>query len=224
MVLSTNHPYGDFVYLPYAWSRREQEDFRRFRRPPQAGHHLPKESCVVSISLYVRNVQSQHQGSTVSGPQFRRLNSVAAHRLILWELFGPGCHSPPPPVVIPSDDFEPTEAQRRLMMSDTNRGKTKGSVNAPYVSALLKGGRIPGDYSVHEGGASAFAPTEWQGLHALLDQFARGDQPIEHPKGVFRQPSQYRHPLRQIHQRLADEHFDGSTVEQIMQRIQGDSV
>lgn len=45
-------------------------------------------------------------------------------------------------------------------MLDTNRGKTKGSVNALYISALLKGGRILGDYLVYEGSTSTFALIE----------------------------------------------------------------
>ena len=202
-MLATNQSLGDFGFGRYRWTQKEQAAFRQYARPPRAAHHLPYGYQVVPLSVYSQYAETCFQGPNLRPAHFRRLNSSTHRKLVIWDLGGPDTGARPlPHAVIPSDDFLPSDSQRHLLESNLQKSEEKKS---PNVSALLHTGLSVSEYGVDGLGVLAYEEDCWDRLWMLLDQFTIPGE-FEHPVGHKRHALDYVHDLRQLHQRLRDQH------------------
>lgn len=159
---------------------------------------------MVPIIFNCRYAESGMYGPDVSPAQFRRLDSTACHRLVMWDLSGFDTmtqHTCMLPAIIPSEDIRPNFGQRERLVSGIG---LKTANLMPNISGLLSTGLLAPEYSLQEGGP--LNSGDWGRVWTLLNAFATVDGSVEHPLGFRRQPVQYRHDLRSLHQRLAGEH------------------
>lgn len=203
-LLATKDAYGEFGYTRFTWTDEEVDSFHRDRRPPRVGHQLPGDAPTVPISYYARYTESWFYGPNVSPAQFRRLNSILAKRLVLWDIGGfDTMQTQIAPAVIPSDDISPTEPQRQLFQSNLG---VKRSKRMPNISSLLQTGIFASEYAVGNNGPLLYEGVDWDQVYSLIDSFA-GEASFEHPRKMTRNPADYRHPLRHIQQRAVREHI-----------------
>jgi hypothetical protein len=204
VILPGKHPYGDLGYAQYHWTLEERDAFLKHGRPPVTLDDLPPDACLVYLCYHSRYVESGFNGMLVTSAQFRRINSCKAHRLLLWDTCGfDTMERHMVPAIIPSEDVQPTELQRRRFKR--NEGQ-RDRQPMPTISGLLATGLYAPEYAVGNGGPTVWDGAEWGEVWRLLDAFARDEQ-VEHPPGMFRDASQYRHTVRAMNTRTTEEHF-----------------
>jgi len=190
---------ADFGYCRYRWTTQEKDAFLTHKRVPRSGQHLPPSCELIPICFYTQHAECSHHGPMVRARQFRRLDSVAQPRLVAWDLGGfDHKYEMSAPVIIPTDDMLATAAQRA-----TFQKALQSKTNTPLLSALLKTGKYPIEYAAQHSGPFP-NHGDWHGVLELLDSFTLG-KPFEHPKGLIRQPHDYKHTLQCIQQRQADQ-------------------
>jgi hypothetical protein len=205
VVLATKQSFGDFAYAQYKWSTEERDAFLERGRPPVTIDDLPPDACLVYLCYNSRYVQSSFNGMLVTSAQFRRINSCKAHRLLLWDNGGfDTMERHMVPAIIPSEDVQPTEPQRCRFKR--NEGKRNARQPMPSISGLLSTGLYAAEYAIGNGGPAVWDGAEWGEVWKLLDAFATCEQ-VEHPQGMRRDASQYRHTVRAMNTRTAEEHF-----------------
>lgn len=205
-MLSRNHPLGDFAYTRYRWSKKEQEAYKTYYRPPQFLHTLPADLDVIPIIYYTRLQECSHSGPSVTASEFRRINSCSRKRLIIWDLGGADTAGTAPLAVIPSEDVRVSEAQRVVFQTNFGMKSDVWKVKTPTLSALLCTGLHAGEYGLSSGGPLAFCEDGWKRIHKFLESLTRSDI-VEHPHGVQRDTFSLRCTVRDLHQRLVLEHM-----------------
>lgn len=204
--LGRDHPIGDYGFCQYTWTPTEKARFLQVGIPPRTVNDLPAQTPVLPILLYSRDLECTFRGPNLSSAYFRRLNACKEHRLVIMDLFGPDRSSFTLTfTAIPSDDICPTKRQRDLHAENlTKNRKTEFETRTPFITFMLKSGRSAGEYALGNRGPLAYDDPEYLDVWRMLQNFV-GCQPFYHPPSILRNPSQYRIPLRQIHERLARE-------------------
>ena len=207
VIFARNHPMCDFAYCRYNWTANEAEAFLRHAEPPLPAHKLPSGVDLLLLCYYVGNNEAWIQGPTITPAQFRRLNSCTEPRLVIWDLGGVDTLKQPlAPVVIPSADISPTQAQRSIFAANlTVREANKRTANSPTVSSLLNTGLFAAEYAPDTAGPCEYDGNDWSTLWKLLEHWTQSE-PLQHPKGLKRDPETYRCSLRKAHQRLVQQH------------------
>lgn len=205
VVLATNHLFGDLGYTRYTWTSAEQQRFLQDGTPPQYCHSLPSGVEIIPICFYTQHAETGFQGPNLRSAHYRRLNAHSQCRLVVWDIGSVDTVVRPMRLaVIPSEDLQPSEEQRTLMVNNHVLADRKP---APNVSSILSTGLFTAEYGVGSGGEMAFAETTdydsslWQ----LLNSFTL-PEPLAHPAGMVRQPQLYRCTLQKAHQELEREH------------------
>ncbi|GAB7349839.1 hypothetical protein MBLNU459_g0543t1 [Dothideomycetes sp. NU459] len=208
VVLARGHPLGDFGLCRYRWTDLERLTFLATGVPPKTAHELAADTPVCPIYYFARDGESSFRGPGIRSGHFRRLNSCQEKRLIIWDLAGQdGKARPLVPIVIPSEDVQPTEGQRAVFSSWLDPvQRRKGFEVTPLISAVLDQPFFAAEYGVGRGGPMVYDGTDWSGLWRLLIEFTL-PQTFSHPPGVARDPAQYRYTLSHLHQRLFEEQF-----------------
>ncbi|GAB7356119.1 hypothetical protein MBLNU459_g6719t1 [Dothideomycetes sp. NU459] len=208
VVLARDHPLGDFGLCRYRWMESERTTFLATGRPPATAHELPADTPICPIYYFTRDGESSFRGSGIRSTHFRRLNSCQEKRLIVWDLAGQdGKVRPLVPIVMPSEDVRPVEAQRAVFSAWLDPVKRrKGFEVTPSISAVLDRPFFASEYGVGGGGPMVYDGTDWSGLWRLLMGFTL-PQTLSHPPGVVRDPAEYRYALSRLHQRLFEEQF-----------------
>lgn len=165
---------------------------------------MPPDACLVYLTYYSRYAESSFCGPNVTAAQFRRINSCKAYRLLLWDMAGfDTMERQMVPAIIPSEDLRPSELQRQRF--ERNQGVRNPQL-MPSITGLLATGLYASEYTVGNGGPAVWDGAQWSEVWHLLDAFTK-DQVVEHPAGMFREPSQYRHTVRAMNYRISEEHF-----------------
>jgi hypothetical protein len=87
--------------------------------------------------------------------------------------------------------------------------KTKGRDQTnPSLSATLNTGLYAAEYSVGDGGPLAYDSEPWGKIWELLDRFT-GLEEFEHPVDHVREPSHFRHTIKDALQRLHEQYRHG---------------
>lgn len=203
MVLPTNHPLGDFAYCSYAWTSAERRAYEEHRTPPVCLHHLPRAAPVVPFYVFTRDSECDWHGPRMRAPKLRRLDSCAKYRLLLFDLFGTDApHESRPLAIVPSEDVQPTASQRQRFernLNDVRWGEDFPEVTPP-LDHLLCGGRILSDYYLCASGPLVYEEADWRLLWSLLSGVASPKPQFEHPPGVPRDSSSYRHSVQAVHE------------------------
>ena len=196
---------ADIGYSRYSWTSSQRDAYFAKGQPPICAHHLPPETEFVPICYYTQHAECYYQGPMLRPRQFRRLDSCRESRLILWDLCSADMSDDsPPPVLIPSDDISPTQAQEKIF-SDAFAAP-KAAIKTPLLSALLSTGLFASDYKVPQADPRRKAASDWSSVLELLDQFL-SIQEFEHPAGFVRDPQNYRQTIRAANQRLLGQHL-----------------
>ena len=201
---------GDFGFCRYTWTFQEQRQFFRTGRPPKLIHQLPSHTPIILMYYYTRHLECTSNGPNLTAPQFRRLNSCAHSRLVIWNLWGPDDHRPRPLLVVPTTDISPTAAQRDLYARNLLIHKaTAFTERTPLASYVLNAGLTMTDYVVGNQGPMLYDhgdADDWIAgeMWALLHQFT-GLETLQHPKPRRRDPASYRYPLWEVHTRLVED-------------------
>ncbi|KAG9693647.1 hypothetical protein KCU95_g3200, partial [Aureobasidium melanogenum] len=212
VVLSSDHPCGDFAFCRYKWTDVERETYLTHGRTPRAAHHLHAIAPMVPIYLYSRHAGCSFEGPNLKPAVFRRLNACAVPSIMAWDLVGPDSLQSTPPILIPSEDMGITERQYQVFAKESEVKFGDHIGYTPSLSALLNSGRFAAEYSVAKVGPLVYGHNVWGEVWRVLNAFAGVDE-FEHPAGMKRQPSVYRQPLRALHQQLAQEfHHLSSTA------------
>lgn len=200
-------------YLRYAWSRDEQQAFLADGIPPRAAHDLPPDTEVIPIIYCTQYAETSFNGPNIRPSQYRRMNSCAEHRLVVWDLGGPDTAARSlMPAVIPTDDIQPSSSQATALKHNVTikkgAGKPREKNENPTLSALLNSGLFCADYAVGNEGPLCYAKAmqSWSTVLDLLDRFTELS-PFEHPTGFLRQPEEYRHTLQAMNQRLHEQYL-----------------
>lgn len=215
VVLSRNHPIGDMWFCRYRWSSPEVQDWLGRGRPPQFAHSLPSLMVGIGICYFARHRETSFLGPPLTAAQFRRLNSCAKNRLLVFDLGGPdGALTP---VILPSDDLTYTEEQRRIFTANLGLKKhiDEWEAKTPHMSSLLKTGLFLSEYLPPSGLGSQDARV-WQ----LLTTFVQ-HQPFQHPHGFQRNPDMYRCSIRTTNEMLVSELIRGTAVKGDVKREEG---
>ena len=203
VLLATNHPRGDFGYCSYEWTPEEVERYNSEGLPPRAAHHLPAAAEIVPVYVYTQHAETGFQGPNLKASRFRRLNPCEERRLVFWDIGGPDTTIYPLPLaVVPSDHFQPTEAQVDLLNSNLKKSAER---KGPNVSSVLKTGLFLGEYQIGTGGVLGYEESTWSGTWQLLDRLSQPGY-FEHPRGHIQATELFRHVLRDVHQKLQQQH------------------
>lgn len=212
-MLSRNNPIGDWGYCRYHWTPEDQEAFASSHTPRPA-YALPAQVAVVPICYYARHQPTGHAGPNLTAAEFRRLNSSALRRLVVWDIGGPDVRGAQPLLaIVPSEDIQPTSLQTESLTANVGKNKNAGEwdVYNPNVSDVLNTGRYQSEYGI-AAGPRVYGSYDWATMWELLDAFT-GMATVEHPRSFHRDPVLYRHTLQIVHERLAQEHREGQQVE-----------
>jgi hypothetical protein len=159
--------------------------------------------------VYTKNRESTSRGPTLTAAEFERLDMCPQSRLLIFDLFGQDSHDLFGPLLaVPSDDISPTDKQCALFESNRGKGKEdEFEARVPLLAELLHTGLNPIDYTISTAGPLVFEEeiNPWGGLWVLLNK-ASGVQKFSHPYTCSRDPTNFRVPLQEIHQSLADRH------------------
>ncbi|KAG9568552.1 hypothetical protein KCU71_g2701, partial [Aureobasidium melanogenum] len=211
IVLSNNHPAGDFAFCRYRWTSAERDAYLQHGRVPRAAHHLPAIIPTVIICLYARHAGCSFEGPDLKPSMFRRLDACSLPRIIAWNLYGPDSRRTVPPVMIPSEDMGPTERQRQAFETEAKKETGTHTGYTPTLSALSNAGKFAGEYGVAACGPLVYEGNMWGEIWQTLDAFTSIDE-VRLPLQTSRQPETYRHPLGALHQLLAEEHYHLATA------------
>ncbi|KAG8532802.1 uncharacterized protein KY384_002680 [Bacidia gigantensis] len=206
--LSSDHPMGDFGFCDYTWTDIECLKLRKSSTTPRTIHELPAETCTVPLYYFVNSVECDFRGPVVTAPQFRRLNSCANSRFVLWNLYGlDGQNQSSPLSIIPSDDLHPTLEQRDRFSENLKvKKKEKHVKRSPQVSHLLNSGLLAADYNIGKRGPLIYSESAWHKLWQFFIDAASTQEEFKHPAGYRRDIGRYRCSLQDIHTRLIQEH------------------
>ena len=200
---------GDFGFLRYRWKDFEAEKYLRgpFRFPPKVVHELPGNTPIVAVNYYARDLECTSVGADITSAQFRRINSCAHPRLIIWDIAGlDSIDWPGPLLLVPSIDLQPTEAQfQRFVDNLAVNHAVDFTDRTAVVSSLFSNGCVASDYRFGNEGALAYDGDIWGKLWGMLDAFIK-PPPFEHPAGYVRDTALFRHPLKLLHRRLVEEY------------------
>lgn len=215
VILSRSNPIADFLYCRYKWTSEQQQAFLVEQVVPCTIAQLPQSTPAVPIILYAKNREGTSRGPSLTATEFQRLDTSSHNRLLLFDLFGvEGSDIYSPVLVVPSDDLSPTSEQRVLYESNKRRNKDEQfEGRVPLLAELLYTRLIPVDYAVCTKGPLLFEPETdpWGEVWQLLDQFLGLDDLIyprahSHNPNCYRESSNYRVSVQEVHQALADRH------------------
>ena len=215
LVLASEHPAGDFAFLPYRWTAREQTAWFGKGIPPQNLSTVPGHTPIVTMYYYTRDTECTADGTAFTPAQFRRLNSCSTNRLLIYDLWGPESGRVVSPLcLIPTEDIRPTGLQRELFQvklrrkQQDNLGKRQQVSTmdkTPWIPYLLHNGCCIADYMLDNRGPRIYEGNNWNDVFSLVHQFS-GVSSFEFPKGFPRNPPIYRYPLWRVHALLAATH------------------
>ncbi|KAK3698133.1 hypothetical protein LTR37_017091 [Vermiconidia calcicola] len=201
IMLATNDPSGDFGYCRYRWTKEERDAFLSEGRVPRYAHELPENTPIIPICYYSQYAECGYQGPMVRPRQYRRLDSSRFLRLVAWDLGGHDTRDElATPIIIPTDDLLPTEAQRA-----TFELALRKKTSTPLLSALFKTGKYPVEYAASHVGMTSYSEANWNDVVELLDHFTL-NEPFEHPPSCHRMSMDYQHTLQSIQQQLFHQH------------------
>ena len=219
VVLSRDHPAGDFLYCRYAWSEQERDAFLSDETPPCCLHDLPFDTPAVLLYVIARDREGTSRGPSLTSSEFRRVNSSAQPRLLIFDMFGEeGRRLFCPLLVVPSEDISLTDSQREQHEKNLILDKALDySSRVSSVAEQLHTGHLVFDYNVGMGGPLAYEQDgQWSAVWALLERFA-GTELFAHPPGHQRQPEIFQVTLQDIHQSLFDEQAQIGSYERFLE-------
>ncbi|KAI7161137.1 hypothetical protein KC349_g3000 [Hortaea werneckii] len=223
LILVHDHPLADFLFCRYSWTLAEQRRYLESRKPPMTIDYFRGDTPVVPVLYLTRALEISFTGPTVRTSSFLRLDAEGASRLIVWNLWGSDdnanqindaadtteedvleCGSL---IVVPSEDFRPTEAQRLLYRRNAEvETRTERPAHTPDVSALLGTGVPLAEYAVGSAGHRIYEQgCDWSAMCRLLRSFTERSS-VEHPMSFSRTTRSYRLELAAVHQRLIRQH------------------
>ncbi|KAJ4352266.1 uncharacterized protein N0V89_007613 [Didymosphaeria variabile] len=208
VVFAYRHAACDFAFAPYAWTASERDAYWTTGKPPVTVQDLPAAMPMVPFYAFAHGTRCDWRGPMLSGAEFRRANSWALPRILLFDATA-AKDTAGPLFVIPTPDLSVTARHRREYQLHVEVDKKKGDRHGrvPLVRELLHTGRNIVDYAMPKLGPNAYETTSedgWGELWALLDSFA-GTTPFAYPEGCRREPREYRTTLKQLHERWWEE-------------------
>ena len=202
LILPNDHPLGDILYCPYAWTVAEQEAFLQHGRVPATIDDMLPLTPVIALLYYAREARADFYGPPISDVQFERLDSTSLSRLIVLDVLELTRKDSRPLFLIPSADIAPTAKQREEMTANIGGQRTgKRPTKTPLLAHLLESGKWPSDYRIGNNGALLYEEqsVDWAKIWTLCHEILM-QHPVEHPEGTMLFTPEYRHHLQQVHQ------------------------
>lgn len=210
VVLSRDHPLGDFGFCQYRWTQEERDAFLKIGRPPCYIHNLPSSTPMVPLYLFCRSRANTSRGPSLSTPEVVRINHSTYARLLIFDTLGEdGGNFHGPLLLVPSDDISLTKDQWSEHIKNMEKNKKKEfSGRVSLLAEQLHSGLLISDYLVRSGGHLLYeSDRAWQDVWELLQRFM-GSEDFHYPaqQQRSRSPRPYQIPLRTIHQSLVQRH------------------
>jgi hypothetical protein len=224
VVLSRDHPMGDFAFCRYRWTPEEVHAYYAYKKPPCTISTLPADTPAVPLHIFTKNKEGTFRGPSISAREFRRLNSCRNPRLLVFDMFSlEGRDIFGPLLVIPSEDMQPTAEQRTLYKENLQTDHSHEREERGYLIAEQLHTRcLTTDYTTSATGPMVFEPNNhWDEMWELLYKFTGVDTFLHpHCLGLNRYPGHYRVTVQELHQRLVEEHAVMEHVAESIVRIE----